>query len=111
MAKTKVWIITTSGDRPIRNIAKDLADAGLIGGRVLAEVRCITGSAGDKVVAKLGKVPGSSTSPRTPQSTWDHRTHRTRGRARRGTGLSRGRRQTTAFVLLPFALEAPPVEQ
>lgn len=58
MAKTKVWIITTSGDRPIRNIAKDLADAGLIGGRVLAEVRCITGSAGDKVVAKLRKVPG-----------------------------------------------------
>ena len=67
MSKSKVWIITTSGDRPIVDIAKDLADAGLIGGQILAEIGSITGSAGDKVVAKLRKVPGViDVSPDTP---------------------------------------------
>ncbi len=58
MAKTKTWIITTGGDRPMRDIAKDLAVAGLKRGRVLKEVGSITGSAEDKAVAKLRKVRG-----------------------------------------------------
>jgi hypothetical protein len=58
MAKAKTWIITTSSDRPIRDIAKDLADAGLTRSKVLKEIGCITGSAGDKTVAKLRKVRG-----------------------------------------------------
>lgn len=58
MAKDKTWIITTSNERPIRDIAKDLSDAGLVGGRVLKEIGSITGSAGAKVVGKLRKVPG-----------------------------------------------------
>jgi hypothetical protein len=58
MPKEQIWIITTDGNRPIRSIAKDLADAGLIGGKVLTEICCITGSAPDKVAAKLRKVQG-----------------------------------------------------
>ena len=58
MAKKKTWIITTGGDRPIQDIAKELADAGLKGVQVLHEVGCITGSAEDEAVAKLRKVSG-----------------------------------------------------
>ena len=58
MTKAKKWIITTSGDRSIHEIAKDLAKAGLTGSQVLEEVGSITGSAGDKTVAKLRKVRG-----------------------------------------------------
>lgn len=58
MAKAKTWIITASDDRDIREVAKDLADAGLDGGRVLDEIHCITGSADDEVVGKLRRVPG-----------------------------------------------------
>jgi len=58
MAKAKKWIITTSSDRSIHEIAKDLADAGLTGSQVLEAIGSITGSAGDKAVAKLRKVRG-----------------------------------------------------
>lgn len=58
MAKAKKWIITTSGDRSIHEIAKDLADAGLTDSQVLEAVGSITGSAGAKAVAKLRKVRG-----------------------------------------------------
>ena len=58
MAKAKKWIITTSSDRSIHEIAKDLADAGLTGSQILDAVGCVTGSAGAKVVAKLRKVRG-----------------------------------------------------
>jgi hypothetical protein len=58
MAKGKTWVITTSGNRSIHEIAKDLAKAGLTSGQVLEEIGSITGSAGDKTVAKLRKVRG-----------------------------------------------------
>jgi hypothetical protein len=58
MAKGTKWIITTSNDRPIGDIAKDLAAAGLTGGKVLKEVGSITGSAKDEAVAKMRKVRG-----------------------------------------------------
>jgi len=38
MANSKVWTITTSDDRSIQDIAKDLADAGLTGAQILAEI-------------------------------------------------------------------------
>jgi hypothetical protein len=58
MAETKSWIIATSGDRPIQDIAKDLAEAGLRGAQVLEEINVITGKATDKVLGKLRKVRG-----------------------------------------------------
>jgi hypothetical protein len=58
MAKKKTWIVTTGNDRPIHDIAKDLADAGLKDIQVLQEVGSIIGSAEDDTVAKLRKVRG-----------------------------------------------------
>lgn len=58
MARNKEWIITTGGDRPIDEIAKDLAKAGLQEVSVLKEIGSITGMAGDEVAAKLRKVRG-----------------------------------------------------
>lgn len=58
MSKTGIWIITTSGERPIRDIARDLAAVGLSKYRILKEVGSITGSASDADVAKLRKVRG-----------------------------------------------------
>lgn len=58
MAETKSWIIATSGDRPLQDIAKDLTDAGLFGAQVLEEINVITGKATDKSLGKLRKVRG-----------------------------------------------------
>jgi hypothetical protein len=58
MAKVKRWIITTGGDRPIREIARDLARAGLKGGKVLELVGSITGTANDTAIAKIRSVRG-----------------------------------------------------
>lgn len=58
MSKSKKWIIKTGGKRPIRAIAKELANAGFKGGQVLKELGNITGSAEEKVVKKLRKVRG-----------------------------------------------------
>ena len=57
-AAEKVWIITTSDERPIREIAQELAEAGLQDGQVLEAVGCITGAASDQVAAKLRQVRG-----------------------------------------------------
>lgn len=66
MAK-KEWIITIGGDRPIGEIAKDIADAGLQRTQVLKEIGSITGLAEDEVVAKLRKVRGvADISPSNP---------------------------------------------
>ena len=58
MAETQSWIVTTSDDRPIQDIAKDLTDAGLLDAQVLKEINVITGKAANKVQEKLRKVRG-----------------------------------------------------
>ena len=58
MVEKKMWIITTSSERPARDIASDLHKAGLSDGKVLEEIGTITGLADDKVVEKLRKVTG-----------------------------------------------------
>lgn len=58
MDKKKALIVTTGNDRPIHDIARDLADAGLKDVHILQEVGIITGSAEDDTVAKLRKVRG-----------------------------------------------------
>jgi hypothetical protein len=58
MAKEKKLIVTTGGDRPIKEVAKELADAGLKDVQVLEEVGSITGSAEEEAVPKLRKVRG-----------------------------------------------------
>ena len=56
--QNKNWIITTSADRSIKDIAKDLEKAGFSVGHVNHEIQSISGAAGDEAVEKLRKVSG-----------------------------------------------------
>jgi hypothetical protein len=61
MAKdTKSWVVTTSGDRPLAEVAKDLRKSGFEVQEVLSEIGCITGAGGDEAVKKARKVKGVS---------------------------------------------------
>ncbi len=52
------WIITTDGDRPVADIARDLERAGLAASQVLGEIGCILGSADDSCADALRAVRG-----------------------------------------------------
>lgn len=58
MAEQKGRIVTTSSDRPIKDIESDLRKAGFSVGHVLAEIGSITGAAADETVTKLRSIPG-----------------------------------------------------
>ena len=58
MTEQKGWIVTTSSDRPIKDIESDLRKAGFSVGHVLAEIGSITGAAADETVTKLRSIPG-----------------------------------------------------
>ena len=58
MPDSKAWIVTTSSDRPMTEIANDLKEAGFSIGQVLEEVGSITGEAGDETVAKVRSITG-----------------------------------------------------
>ena len=58
MPGEKKWIVTTSADRPIRDVAKDLADAGFSVGQVNDEISSISGAAGDDAVQKVRSIDG-----------------------------------------------------
>lgn len=58
MPKSKGWIITTSGDRPAKDVAKDLKAKGFTVDQVLDEIGSITGTADDAVAAKARSVRG-----------------------------------------------------
>lgn len=67
MADSKGWIVTTSDDRPIADIANDLKAAGFSVGHVLEEVGSITGAAAEDTLAKLRSIKGVvDVSPDTP---------------------------------------------
>lgn len=56
--KTLGWIVTTSGDRPAKEVAKDLKAAGFSVGQVLDEIGSIIGEADESVVDKIRSVRG-----------------------------------------------------
>jgi hypothetical protein len=58
MPEHKGWIVTTSSERSIREIASDLEEAGFSVGYVLEEVGTITGAAADDTITKLRSIPG-----------------------------------------------------
>ena len=58
MPERKGWIITTSTDRSIKDIAKDLTDAGFSVGQVNEEINSISGAAADDTVKKVRSVAG-----------------------------------------------------
>ena len=58
MAKKKRWIVTTSGDRSLKDVQKNLVESGFTVDQVLGEIGAITGAAGDEIAEKLRKIPG-----------------------------------------------------
>lgn len=61
------WVVTTSGGRAIKDIARDLEKAGFAVGQVNDEIQSITGAAGAQSVKKLRKISGViDVSPDTP---------------------------------------------
>jgi hypothetical protein len=67
MPAKKGWVVTISGDRPIAEVEKDLAGAGLKVGQVLKEIGSITGVGDDNLESKLRAIRGVvDVSPDTP---------------------------------------------
>lgn len=56
MAKGKKWIVTTSGNRSLKDIKKELAEAGFGVDQVLEDIGVITGTADD--ADRLRSIPG-----------------------------------------------------
>lgn len=52
------WVITISGDRPIAEVADELARCGFELEQVLTEIGVITGRGSDDIVARARKVAG-----------------------------------------------------
>jgi hypothetical protein len=57
-AERKAWIVTASGDRPLKDVARDLEAHGFLLGRMFAELNIITGDAADNLIVKLRSVAG-----------------------------------------------------
>jgi hypothetical protein len=67
MAKTKRWVITTSGDRSLNEVRKNVVDSGFKVDQVLSEIGLITGHAGDDVAKKVRNISGvADVSPEEP---------------------------------------------
>jgi hypothetical protein len=58
MSKTKRWVVTTSGDRKIHDVSKDLTKTGFSVDSVLDEIGGIIGSASDEVAKRMRAIPG-----------------------------------------------------
>jgi hypothetical protein len=58
MSDQRGWIVTTSSERAIKDIASDLKKAGFSVGHVLEEIGSITGAAAEDTVTKLRSIPG-----------------------------------------------------
>jgi len=58
--KKKEWIVTTSGERSLDDVTKELKKHGFKVSNVLDEIGMITGEAEEHVVAKARKVKGVS---------------------------------------------------
>jgi hypothetical protein len=55
---SKGWIVTTSGERSVKDVAKDLKAKGFSVDQVLDEIGAITGAADDDVAAKARNIKG-----------------------------------------------------
>lgn len=75
----KDWVVSTSGDRPLDEVANELRKSGFKVGEVLHEMGLITGEGGDDVAEKLRKVkgvtdvsanPGADVGPPDSPDTW-----------------------------------------
>ena len=67
MASGKRWIVTTSSDRSLGDVRKNLSETGFAVDQVLDEIGCITGSASDDVATQMRGIPGvADVSPEIP---------------------------------------------
>jgi hypothetical protein len=67
VAESKQWIVTMSGDRPINDVASDIAAVGFAIDQILEVIGSITGSATDSVAEAVRAIPGvADVSPPTP---------------------------------------------
>jgi hypothetical protein len=58
MRESKKWIVTTSGDRPLSDVMKDLEEIGFASDQVLDEIGCITGTASDDIAKRARAISG-----------------------------------------------------
>jgi hypothetical protein len=58
MAKKKKWVVTTSGDRPMKDVEKDLKDCGFEVSDVLDAIGCVNGSGDDDAAEKARSIRG-----------------------------------------------------
>ena len=67
MPENKRWVVTTSGDRPLKEVQKRLAEKGFAVHQVLDAIGCITGAASEDVAEEARAVPGvADVSPEPP---------------------------------------------
>jgi hypothetical protein len=59
-SRKRTWVVTTSSERPMADVAKDLSAAGFSIDQTLDQIGIITGKAADKDVAKARRVRGVS---------------------------------------------------
>jgi hypothetical protein len=57
-AAQQTWVVTTSGDRPMAEVAKDLSAAGFVVDQTLDQIGVITGRSTEKAVGKARSVRG-----------------------------------------------------
>jgi hypothetical protein len=66
-AEHKIWVVTTSADRPLTEVAKDLSAAGFKIDQTLDAIGVITGKSDDKTAKKARGVRGvTDISPDNP---------------------------------------------
>jgi hypothetical protein len=58
MAERTRWIVTTSGDRPLHDIQKEMKQTGFAVDQVFDEIGCINGACDDDVAEKVRKIRG-----------------------------------------------------
>jgi hypothetical protein len=67
VAESQRWVVTMSGDRPINDVASDIAAPGFAIDEVLGAIGIITGSATDSVAEAVRAIPGvADVSPDQP---------------------------------------------
>ena len=67
MAKSKKsWTVTTSGDRPLEDVAKELKKSGFKVADMLSEIGVVTGEADDDAAEKARSVKGVTDVSSTP---------------------------------------------
>ncbi|HEX6364052.1 MAG TPA: hypothetical protein VFZ93_13935 [Albitalea sp.] len=58
MTQAQPWIVTASPDRPVADIAREVAQAGLAVEQVLEAIGCVVARGGDAAAERARRIPG-----------------------------------------------------